>query len=87
MLACSEAALLGDRTMNPVQKERGRQTLSLLCLCLLLAVSTNAVAVDDRGNTATQGRATWLRAAQSMIPKPQYVHRSAACKCPPAIAP
>ena len=47
--------------------------VSTVCVCLLLASSGNAFAVDDRGNTATQGHTTWLRAAQYMIPKPQYV--------------
>ena len=47
--------------------------VSTVCVCLLLASSVNAFAVDDRGNTATQGPTTWLRAAQYMLPKPQYV--------------
>jgi kynurenine formamidase len=42
--------------------------------CLLLVSAVNAFAVDDRGNTATQGATTWLRAAQYMIPKPRYVN-------------
>jgi len=48
--------------------------LSTAFACLLLVTSLNAFAVDDRGNTATQGAETWLRAAQYMIPKPKYVH-------------
>jgi kynurenine formamidase len=40
----------------------------------LLASSLNALAVDDRGNTATQGAETWSRAAQYLIPKPKYVN-------------
>jgi kynurenine formamidase len=48
--------------------------LSTLFVCLLLVPSCHAFAVDDRGNTVTQGAATWLRAAQSLVPKPQYVN-------------
>jgi kynurenine formamidase len=48
--------------------------VSLVCVGLLLVSSVTAFAVDDRGNTATQGPATWLRAAQYMVPKPQFVH-------------
>src|SRR4029450_11652334 len=48
--------------------------ISLVFVGLLLVSSVTAFAVDDRGNTATQGPATWLRAAQSLVPKPQYVN-------------
>jgi hypothetical protein len=41
---------------------------------LLLVPACTAFAVDDRGNTATQGADTWVRAAQSMTPKPRYVN-------------
>ena len=41
--------------------------------CLLIS-SVDAFAVDDRGNTATQGAETWSRAAQYMIPKPKFVN-------------
>lgn len=50
------------------------KNVSPVFVCLLLASSVNAFAVDDRGNTATQGAATWMRAAQYMLPKSQYVH-------------
>jgi kynurenine formamidase len=50
------------------------KNVSTVFVSLLLMASVNAFAVDDRGNTATQGAATWLRAAQYMMPKPQYVH-------------
>ena len=50
------------------------KNVSTVFVCLLLMSSLNAFAVDDRGNTAMQGPATWLRAAQYMIPKSQYVH-------------
>jgi kynurenine formamidase len=50
------------------------KNVSTVFVSLLLVASVNAFAVDDRGNTATQGAATWLRAAQYMMPKPQYVH-------------
>jgi kynurenine formamidase len=40
--------------------------------CLL--VPSSAFAVDDRGNTATQGAETWSRAALYMIPKPKMVN-------------
>jgi kynurenine formamidase len=46
----------------------------LVCVGLLLACSVHAFAVDDRGNTATQGPATWRRAAQYMMPQLHYVH-------------
>lgn len=39
-----------------------------------VAVSFSAVAVDDRGNTATQGAETWSRAALQMIPRPKVVN-------------
>src|SRR4029453_4006929 len=48
--------------------------VSLVCVGLLLVSSVTAFAVDDRGNTATQGPETWLRAAQYMVPKRQYVN-------------
>ena len=48
--------------------------LSRLVVGLLLVSAVNAFAVDDRGNTATQGADTWVRAAQSMLPKPQYAN-------------
>jgi kynurenine formamidase len=48
--------------------------LATVFVCLLLVPSCYAFAVDDRGNTATQGAATWWRAAQFLMPKPQYVH-------------
>jgi hypothetical protein len=41
--------------------------------CLLL-YPFSAFAVDDRGNTATQGAETWSRAALYMIPKPKLVN-------------
>ena len=47
------------------------KNVSTVFVCLLLVSSLNAFAVDDRGNTATQGAETWLRAAQYMIPKPK----------------
>lgn len=50
------------------------KNLATAFACLLLVSSLNAFAVDDRGNTATQGAETWLRAAQYMIPKPKYMH-------------
>ena len=50
------------------------KNVSTVFVSLLLVSSVNAFAVDDRGNTATQGAATWRRAAQHMLPKPQYVH-------------
>jgi kynurenine formamidase len=50
------------------------KNVSTVFVCLLLVSSVSAFAVDDRGNTATQDGATWMRAAQYMIPKPQYVH-------------
>ena len=43
-------------------------------LTCLLVSSFDAFAVDDRGNTATQGAETWSRAAQYMIPKPKIVN-------------
>jgi hypothetical protein len=43
-------------------------------VCLLLVSSVNAFAVDDRGNTATQGAETWSRAAQYMTSKPKFVN-------------
>jgi kynurenine formamidase len=48
--------------------------VSTVFVGLLLVASVNAFAVDDRGNTATQGADTWLRAAQYMIPTPRYVN-------------
>jgi kynurenine formamidase len=48
--------------------------LSTVFMCLLLVPACTAFAVDDRGNTATQGADTWLRAAQSMMPKPRSVN-------------
>jgi kynurenine formamidase len=50
------------------------KNMSPVFVGLLLVSSVNAFAVDDRGNTATQGPATWLRAAQYMLPKPQYMN-------------
>lgn len=50
------------------------KTVSLLFAGLLFLSSGHAFAVDDRGNTATQGAETWRRAAQSMLPKLRYVH-------------
>jgi kynurenine formamidase len=50
------------------------KNLSAVFVCLLLVSSVKAFAVDDRGNTATQGPATWMRAAQYMMPKPKYVN-------------
>jgi kynurenine formamidase len=47
---------------------------SPVAVCLLLVFSFNAFAVDDRGNTATQGTETWLRAALYMVPKPKNVN-------------
>src|SRR5687767_3103869 len=43
-------------------------------LTCLLVSSFEAFAVDDRGNTATQGADTWSRAALYMIPKPKLVN-------------
>jgi kynurenine formamidase len=48
--------------------------VSTVFVWLLLVPACTAFAVDDRGNTATQGADTWFRAAQYMIPKPQYVN-------------
>jgi kynurenine formamidase len=50
------------------------KSVSTVFVCLLLVSSVNVFAVDDRGSTATQGAATWLRAAQYLIPKPQLVN-------------
>jgi kynurenine formamidase len=50
------------------------KNVSTVFVSLLLVSSVNAFAVDDRGNTATQGAETWWRAAQYILPKPQYVH-------------
>lgn len=47
--------------------------LATVFVWLLLVPACTAFAVDDRGNTATQGADTWLRAAQSMMPKPRSV--------------
>ena len=44
-----------------------------LFACLLL-FCFNTFAVDDRGNTATQGAETWTRAALYMVPKPKLVN-------------
>jgi kynurenine formamidase len=41
--------------------------------CLLVSCF-GAFAVDDRGNTASQGVETWSRAAQYMLPKPKLVN-------------
>src|SRR5262245_56661327 len=41
--------------------------------CLLVS-SVHAIAVDDRGNTATQGPETWSRAALYMVPRPKLVN-------------
>jgi kynurenine formamidase len=49
-------------------------TSVLRILALSLAASATAVAVDDRGSTATQGAETWSRAALYMIPKPKLVN-------------
>ena len=43
-------------------------------LAFLLAFSVNALAVDDRGNGATQGAETWSRAAVHMVPLPKLVN-------------
>lgn len=40
----------------------------------LRLVSSVSAFVDERGNTATQGAETWLRAAQYMLPKPRYAN-------------
>jgi hypothetical protein len=48
--------------------------VSTVFVRLLLVPACTAFAVDDRGNTASQGADTWFRAAQSMMPKPQYVN-------------
>jgi kynurenine formamidase len=48
--------------------------LSMAFVWLLLVPACTAFAVDDRGNTATQGADTWVRAAQAMLPKPQYAN-------------
>jgi kynurenine formamidase len=40
----------------------------------LLLFCFNTFAVDDRGNTATQGVETWTRAALYMVPKPKLVN-------------
>lgn len=50
------------------------KNVSSVFVCLLLMSSVHAFAVDDRGNTATQGPTTWLRAAQYMMPRPKDVH-------------
>jgi kynurenine formamidase len=50
------------------------KNVSTVCVGLLLVSSVHAFAVDDRGNTATQGAATWLRAVQYMLPKSKYVN-------------
>ena len=50
------------------------KNVSTVFVCLLLVSSCNAFAVDDRGNTATQGAETWSRAAQYMVPKPKSVN-------------
>ena len=39
----------------------------------ILLSSTAVWAVDDRGNTASQGPETWTRAAQYMLPQPRIV--------------
>jgi kynurenine formamidase len=49
--------------------------------CLLL-YPFSAFAVDDRGNTATQGAETWSRAALYMIPKPKLVNGQLALVAP-----
>lgn len=41
--------------------------------CFLLS-TVHVFAVDDRGNTATQGSETWSRAAQHMIPRQKLVN-------------
>ena len=48
--------------------------VSTVFVWLLLVPACTAFAVDDRGNTATQGADTWLRAVQSMLPRPQSVN-------------
>src|SRR5215475_13871678 len=54
---------------------RSKSMTSILrVLAFSLAASATAVAVDDRGNTATQGAETWSRAALYMIPKPKLVN-------------
>ena len=50
------------------------KNLSTVFVCLILVSSRNAFAVDDRGNTATQGAETWSRAALYMVPKPKVVN-------------
>lgn len=47
---------------------------NLLVLSYLLFLPLRAAAVDDRGNTATQGAETWIRAAQYLLPKPKFVN-------------
>jgi kynurenine formamidase len=43
-------------------------------LTCLFVSSFDAFAVDDRGNTATQGAETWSRAALYMVPRPKFVN-------------
>jgi len=43
-------------------------------VAFLLVFSVNALAVDDRGNGATQGAETWSRAAVHMVPLPKLVN-------------
>src|SRR5687767_15710509 len=47
---------------------------ALPVLTCLLVSSFEAFAVDDRGNTATQGADTWSRAALYMMPRPKLVN-------------
>jgi kynurenine formamidase len=47
---------------------------NLLPVMTCLLASSLDAAVDDRGNTATQGVETWTRAAQYMLPKPKLVN-------------
>lgn len=47
---------------------------ALPMLTCLLASACDAFAVDDRGNTITQGAETWSRAAQLMLPKVRLVN-------------
>jgi kynurenine formamidase len=50
------------------------KSVSTVFVWVVLVAVCTAFAVDDRGNTATQGADTWFRAAQSMMPKPRYVN-------------
>jgi hypothetical protein len=50
------------------------KNVSTVFVGLLLVFSFKAFAVDDRGNTATQGAETWSRAAPYMTSKLKYVN-------------